>query len=225
MARNKYPEETEQRILQTSHRLFLEKGYDDTSIQDIINQLGGLSKGAIYHHFKSKEDILLRIMEEMDGYIEVGFSGICRDSSKNGFEKLQALFQYSLLNTDKETAFLTSPNLMKNPRMLAMQIDSIFREIVPQYILPVIEEGIADGSIETEYPRELAEVIIILSNIWLNPLMIGEFTDLNQIMRNLEFYRLIFKKLNVCFIDDEMMEGLRKLCERYYDRAEKRENS
>ena len=52
MARNKHHEETVGRILDVASRLFLEKGYEHTSIQDIINNLGGLSKGAIYHHFK-----------------------------------------------------------------------------------------------------------------------------------------------------------------------------
>ena len=50
MARNKHPEETVNLILETAARLFMEKGYEHTSIQDIINNLGGLSKGAIYHH-------------------------------------------------------------------------------------------------------------------------------------------------------------------------------
>ena len=59
MARNKHPEETVGQILDVASRLFLEKGYEHTSIQDIINNLGGLSKGAIYHHFKSKEEILI----------------------------------------------------------------------------------------------------------------------------------------------------------------------
>ena len=58
MARNKYPEVTVERILDVSQRLFLEKGYDNTTIQDIVDELGGLSKGAIYHHFKSKEEIM-----------------------------------------------------------------------------------------------------------------------------------------------------------------------
>ena len=57
MARNKHPEETVNLILDVAFRLFMEKGYEHTSIQDIIDHLGGLSKGAIYHHFKSKEDI------------------------------------------------------------------------------------------------------------------------------------------------------------------------
>ena len=58
MARNKYPEETVEKILTAARRLFLEKGYEQTTIQDIVDQLGGLTKGAIYHHFKSKEDIM-----------------------------------------------------------------------------------------------------------------------------------------------------------------------
>lgn len=47
MARNKYPEETYELILDVSTRLFFEKGYEKTSLQDIINELGGLTKGAI----------------------------------------------------------------------------------------------------------------------------------------------------------------------------------
>ena len=58
MARNKYPEVTVEKILEVSQRLFMEKGYDNTTIQDIVNELGGLTKGAIYHHFKSKEEII-----------------------------------------------------------------------------------------------------------------------------------------------------------------------
>lgn len=45
MARNKYPEITEQRILDASLKLFLEKGYEHTTIQDIIDELGDLTKG------------------------------------------------------------------------------------------------------------------------------------------------------------------------------------
>ena len=47
MARNKYPEVTVEKILDVSQRLFLEKGYDATTIQDIVDDLGGLTKGAL----------------------------------------------------------------------------------------------------------------------------------------------------------------------------------
>ena len=53
MARNKYPQRTVEKILEVSLALFNEKGYEKTTIQDIVNALG-MSKGAIYHHFKSE---------------------------------------------------------------------------------------------------------------------------------------------------------------------------
>jgi TetR/AcrR family transcriptional repressor of nem operon len=67
MSRNKYPEQTLEQILSVSAKLFTEKGYEKTSIQDIINVLG-MSKGAIYHHFKSKEDILEAVMGRQFNY-------------------------------------------------------------------------------------------------------------------------------------------------------------
>ena len=65
MARNKHPEETVNLILDVASRLFMEQGYEHTSIQNIIGCLGGLSKGAIYHHFKSKEDILEAVIDKI----------------------------------------------------------------------------------------------------------------------------------------------------------------
>lgn len=55
MARNTHPEVTRTRILDAAQRLFMAQGYEHTSIQNIVDELGDLSKGAIYHHFKSKE--------------------------------------------------------------------------------------------------------------------------------------------------------------------------
>ena len=60
MAHDMHSGDTERRILDSARRLFAEKGYEKTSIQDILNDLG-LSKGGLYHHFKSKEAILDRL--------------------------------------------------------------------------------------------------------------------------------------------------------------------
>ena len=65
MARNKYPEETIQKILDTAEQLFIEKGYDHASLQDII-ETTGLSKGAIYHHFASKEDMFYAVCDRIE---------------------------------------------------------------------------------------------------------------------------------------------------------------
>ncbi|MEG0681587.1 MAG: helix-turn-helix domain-containing protein, partial [Eubacterium sp.] len=62
MSRNKHPEVTINRILDVAFNLFSKKGYEQTTIQNIVDELGDLSKGAIYHHFKSKEEIIDRLL-------------------------------------------------------------------------------------------------------------------------------------------------------------------
>ena len=87
MARNKYPEETYQLILDVSTRLFFEKGYERTSLQDIIDGLGGLTKGAIYYHFRSKEEILIAVVEAMSRENNAVMKEIRDDPSLSGKEK------------------------------------------------------------------------------------------------------------------------------------------
>ncbi len=88
MARNKYPEVTVEKILDVSQRLFLEKGYDNTTIQDIVDELGGLSKGAIYHHFKSKEEIMDALGDRMF-FNNNPFEKVRARTDLNGLQKMR----------------------------------------------------------------------------------------------------------------------------------------
>ena len=99
MARNKHPEETINRILDISYTLFMEKGYEQTTIQDIVNELG-MSKGAIYHHFKSKEEIIEALCRKR--YEIRGSEEIINQSSLNGLQKIKALLIKELGNAEKQ---------------------------------------------------------------------------------------------------------------------------
>ena len=171
MARNKHPEETINRILDVAFRLFMEKGYDRTSIQDIIDHLGGLSKGAIYHHFKSKEDILMAVMERITAGSNHMFLLVQDRSDLNGREKLKTIFKESVSQPVQNDIFTVAPDFDHNPRFLSMLLHDTIEEAAPNYILPIIQEGIADGSIQTDYPKELAELVLLVANIWMNPMI------------------------------------------------------
>ena len=118
MARNKHPEETVHLILDTACRLFLKKGYEHTSIQDIIDNLGGLSKGAIYHHFKSKEDILAAVTDQMTSESNQMLAAIRDRSDLNGREKLRTIFKASINRPVQNRIFTIAPNFNKNPKLL-----------------------------------------------------------------------------------------------------------
>lgn len=206
MARNKYPEETVNLILDVAFRLFMEKGYEHTSIQDIIDHLGGLSKGAIYHHFKSKEDILYAVMGRMTAESNLRLKEICDRTDLNGKEKLKTLFRLSLDRPVMEDVFTVSPNVYNNPRFLCSFLHEAVEESAPDYILPIIRQGIADGSITTEYPEQLAQLISLLANIWINPIIFEDSRE--ETYRKFVIFDQVLKGLGLNIVDQEMLERM-----------------
>ena len=75
------------RILDTAEQLFIEKGYDRASLQDII-EATGLSKGAIYHHFTSKEDIFYSVCNRIGQRNAEILAEVRDDSALNGLENI-----------------------------------------------------------------------------------------------------------------------------------------
>ena len=63
VARNKYPEETVEKILDVGERPFVERGNEHTTMADIVESLGGLTKGAVHHHFKRLDEIFEAVFE------------------------------------------------------------------------------------------------------------------------------------------------------------------
>lgn len=173
MPRNKYPEETEKKIIDKAMELFITKGYENTSVQDIIDATG-LSKGAIYHHFTSKEQILLTVYDIISKRTSSEMMRIVTSDKMNGGEKLRAMFMNSFQD-DEHIRFMKSlPNLLENPHFLVLHLKDTIEDIAPRYIYPVLQEGILDGSITCEYPMETAQVLMVLSNVWMNPLIYTE---------------------------------------------------
>lgn len=213
MARNKHSEETASLILDVAFRLFIEKGYERTSIQDIIDNLGGLSKGAIYHHFRSKEDILVAVTDRMTEESNKMLVEIRDRTDITGKEKLKAIFKESVLRPVQDDIFTVAPDLSNNPSLFV----SIFRETMnlaaPYYIQPIIEQGISDGSIQTDYPAELAELIIIVANIWINPMIFNNTAD--QSYRKFMVFRQMMEGFGLDIVDDEMLHRLQELADIY----------
>ena len=210
MARNKYPEETVKLILDVSTRLFSEKGYDDTSLQDIINETK-LSKGAIYHHFGSKEDILKAIFHRLGNENAEIFAKIRDDSRLSGIEKLRKIFQTAVFHSNQSVLLTVSPCLLNNPRFLAMQIEQIYELIAPQFVEPILTEGFKDGSINIENPHEIAEAIMILTNVWLNPLV--KMTDTEGMKKRCDTFNTLLKGLGIGdLLDSQTISAFVQLC-------------
>ncbi|MCI8300295.1 MAG: TetR/AcrR family transcriptional regulator [Lachnospiraceae bacterium] len=213
MARNKHPEETVNLILSTAFRLFMKKGYEHTSVQDIIDQLGGLSKGAIYHHFKSKEDILVAVTDRMTAESNQMLAVIRDRSDLNGKEKLKAIFKESINRPVQNDIFTVAPDFHNNPRLLFSLLHDTIDHAAPKYILPIIEQGISDGSIETDYPEQLAELILLAANVWLNPMIFDSSEEESH--RKFMVFSQMMQGFGLNVVDEEMLARLKELTSIY----------
>jgi AcrR family transcriptional regulator len=86
-------QKTEQKILKAALRLFLKNGYHGTSIHDITAKVG-LTKGALYSHFKSKKDLVFRLFEEFEQHFVDDLIVNVNEQPGNAIEKLHRTISF-----------------------------------------------------------------------------------------------------------------------------------
>lgn len=204
MPRNKYPEITEQRILETATRLFLEQGWEQTTIQNIVDELGDLTRGAFYHHFKSKEDIIDRVLKQL-AIENDPFEQTKKLTSLNGLEKLKHAFLFSFTNLGQLDAMKSIPAILKSPKIITSQLMDCIHTGAPD-IESFIEEGIIDGSLSVQYPKQAAETLMLLTNIWLSPIIFSVNTD--EYMHKVKHLQELFTGIGLPVIDEEVISAL-----------------
>ena len=209
MPRNKYPEETKQKILDAATKLFMEKGFEQTTVLDIIGETGGLTRGAFYHHFKSKDDVLeavlIRHWESTDPFVDT-MNRVMNAKHENGLEKLKAIFRLSLnrnISSERNAAMTNiALQMLSSPRFFYEHHKSNLE--TAKWIQPIIAEGMADGSIKPGNAKALSELIVIMVNYWFLPQIFPG--DVSDLWERGEIADRIFEMLGMPFLDEEMGE-------------------
>ena len=213
MARNKHPEATVERILDVAQRLFLEKGYDRTTIQDIVDGLDGLTKGAVYHHFKSKEEIMSAVGDRM--FLENNpFEAVRARGDLNGLEKLREAVRLNQADEARSRMTVQAVPITQNPRVLVEMIESNRRILTPYY-QELLEEGNKDGSLHTEYAKEIAELMPLLTSLWLLPSVFP--ADKAGMKHKFRFLGDMLEKMGVPLMDDSIYALVEEFFEKMPD--------
>jgi AcrR family transcriptional regulator len=174
LPRNKYPEETREKVIDAGLRTFQEKGFEASTILDIVDNMNGLTRGAFYHHFKSKEELLSAICERIFENNNP-FDKVRTEKSLNGMEKLRKALKINMARQHSDFSIVNTAGneLFKSPHFFMWHME-FNAELSHKYILPLVKEGIADGSIKEQDPRILAELFVVLFSLWLgSPLFTG----------------------------------------------------
>ncbi len=151
-------------ILDVAQRLVYTKGYEQMTIQDMLDDLQ-ISKGAFYHYFDSKQAVLEALIERMQEEVEQLLLSIVQDPHLPALEKLRRFFpMLARWKTARKTFILallrvwyTDDNALFRQKLRA----TVVKRVTP-LLTGIIRQGIQEGVLTTSYPDQVGEVIVSL---------------------------------------------------------------
>lgn len=204
-------------ILSVSAKLFLEKGFDKTSMQDIATT-AGISKGAIYHHFQSKNDIIKAVTQKQAQTVTVAMENLLSEANAlSGKEQLHFMLERNLESQEAHYLDDVMSVRMKSAEFVLSYMQGCVNKD-SQFVSEIIRHGIADGSIITDYPDECAEVFLLLLNVWCDPAVFDCNGD--KLSLRLRFLQHIMKSIGIDVLSDMVIEKSLELLHRLYPKEE-----
>ena len=150
-----------EQILDMSFSLFLEKGYDNTSISDILSKLD-TARGTLYYHFESKEAIMDAIIERSAKKIVEEAQSIVLKKELPVYEKIFALFSStSMKRLSGGNLMIDYMNQPQNALFHEKSNISFIQKITP-ILGDIIKEGVEEGIFHNAFPYESAELILVM---------------------------------------------------------------
>lgn len=194
----KMPEQWKKEILEAAQKLFMSKGYEETSISDIMEAVGG-AKGMFYRCFQSKEEVMHTLGNQMF-FSNNPFEKVKKRTDLNGLQKIRELLILNQSDTERNLMNIQAISILKDPHILTAAVEENKRVLTPLWF-ELLEEGKKDGSIQTDYAKELSELLPLI-NFWLMP-SVYPATD-EEIRHKYHFIIKVLSVMGLPLIDDEM---------------------
>ena len=193
-----------EKILSTATQLFIHNGYEKTSVQNIA-QTASISKGAIYHHFQSKDDIFFAVLKQRYQLIEKELLDWLESTSHlSGREQLKETFQFSLKSQK------TNYEMLNHAPLDAEFILTIIRynlRIGTPLIADIIKKGIEDQSIQPiPFPNEAAETILLLTNFWVEGSIFENSSE--KMVDRIYFLQFMLQSIGLDIFDESLIQEI-----------------
>lgn len=193
----KSPEQWKKEIMDAAQELFISRGYEETSVSDIMDRAGG-AKGMFYRFFQSKEELMHTLGNQMF-FQNNPFELIRERDDLNALQKIRSLLALNQSDGARNRLNMEAVSILEDPHILAAAVAENRRILTPLW-LELLEEGKRDGSIRTEYAKELAELLPLI-NFWLLPSVFPATTE--ELHHKYQFVIEVLKQMGLPIYDDE----------------------
>ena len=150
-------------ILDAAEELFVTKGYDKTSTNDILDKVQ-IARGTLYYHFKSKEDILNAMIDRINSSLFAKAEAVAKDKNIPVVERIVLTITSLRVNTDIGNEIITQVHKPQNALMHQKMQQSLVNGVLP-IRTSLVDEGNAEGIFDVKYPKETTEMLILYSTI------------------------------------------------------------
>lgn len=158
----KEAKERRNEILDVAERLFGTKGFDHTSTNDILNEVG-IARGTLYYHFKSKEDILDAMIERITDQLIAKAGSITCQKDVPVLKRLTLAIGALNVESPLGSEIMEQVHKPQNALLHQKMQESLLRGVNP-LVTELIEEAIEQGICQTDYPAEVVEMTLLYSN-------------------------------------------------------------
>ena len=158
----KEAEERKNEILDAAEKLFGAKGFDHTSTNDILNEIG-IARGTLYYHFKSKEDILDAMIERITRQLIAKATDIVQKKEIPVLQRLTMTIMALNVNNELGLEVMQQVHKPQNALMHQKMQETLLSGVNP-LITGLIEEGIQQDIFRTYYPAEAVEMTMLYSS-------------------------------------------------------------
>ena len=172
-------------ILDVAEKMFIEQGFDQTSIAQILDATQ-IAKGTLYYYFTSKEEIMDAIIER---WIDRSFEQVRIWVEHKQLPILERLMgALASLNMQKDGQELLDHLHAPQNALLHEKTNKILLSKVPEILYPLFQEGFQTGEMQTTYPYESIEMMLTYSLQIFN----SSFQTLDQAEKNHKIQAFIY---------------------------------
>ena len=150
-------------ILDTARELFVSKGYDQTSVNDIL-RIVNIAKGTFYYYFASKEEVLEKIILDIVEKGAIKAKKILEDQSIPLVSRIMMAIMAQAPEFEGSNVIAEEIHKVENAKLERLYLKSMLHRMVPILEVPVLE-GIEQGIFHVEYPKECIESILLLGHM------------------------------------------------------------
>ena len=154
----KKPDVRRMEIILIAKKQFEQKGYANTSVESIIQEVG-IAKGTFYHYFKAKKDILQAIVEYIGSEMESLFRSIVENNNLTAIEKLQLMIRGPKKKVLTESPVMEILHKGEN-RELQEQLNILTIEHIAPLMAQVFEQGKQEGVFARTVPVESIQLML-----------------------------------------------------------------